>query len=182
MINLYDENRFDPDYGSPPGDTLKDILEELGVSQAELARRLKRPKKTINEIIKGKTRITPETALQLEEWLPRVSARFWLRREADYQLFLAKRARNRKHFEALMEQCKIGIDNAFHTDMSMTVLYHQGTKEEMDAYFQTDEGKAIMAQAEAMGYPVRLVAVRSIQVDGSSISVTGWEDDETPSI
>jgi len=59
------------------------------MSQAELARRTGRPIKTINEIIKGKATITPETALQLERVLD-VSAGFWLRREQHYRESLAR--------------------------------------------------------------------------------------------
>ncbi len=39
---------YRPDRVSPPGDTLADILEERGMSQAELAERTGRPLKTIN--------------------------------------------------------------------------------------------------------------------------------------
>ncbi len=82
-------NEFRPNYASPPGETLLDLLEELDMSQAELARRTGRPNKTINEIIKGKTSITPETALQLERVLG-VPASFWIRREQFYREALAR--------------------------------------------------------------------------------------------
>ena len=58
------QNQYAPDVVSPPGETLLEILEDRGMSQAELAERTGRPKKTINEIIKGKAAITPETAIQ----------------------------------------------------------------------------------------------------------------------
>ena len=38
----------------------------LGVTQAELSERTGLPRRTINEIIRGKVSITPETALQFE--------------------------------------------------------------------------------------------------------------------
>lgn len=82
-------NEYRPDYVSPPGETLEELLEERGMSQAELAERTGRPKKTINEIIQGKTAITPETALQLERVLG-TPARFWLTREQQYREFLAR--------------------------------------------------------------------------------------------
>ena len=52
------ENQYDPDYVSPPGETIRDLLEERGMNQAELAVRMGRPKKTISEIINGKAAIT----------------------------------------------------------------------------------------------------------------------------
>lgn len=74
---------------SCPGDTLAEHLEHVGMSQAELAQRMGRPKKTINEIIKGKAQITPETALQLE-LVVGIPATFWLNREQNYRLRLAE--------------------------------------------------------------------------------------------
>jgi len=59
-------NEYIPNEVSHPGETLLDVLEERGMSQAELADRTGRPKKIINEIIKGKLGISPETAIQLE--------------------------------------------------------------------------------------------------------------------
>lgn len=84
------ENRgFEPDIAIPPGETLKESLDALGMTQAELALRMNRPLKTINEIIKGKTAITPQTAVELERVL-RAPAHFWLRLEMDYQTALAR--------------------------------------------------------------------------------------------
>jgi addiction module HigA family antidote len=84
------KNQFNPDYASPPGETLLELLNSYGMSQADLSRQLGRPRKTINEIIKGKIRITPQTALELESAFPEISARFWLHREMDYRLALAR--------------------------------------------------------------------------------------------
>lgn len=83
------KSQFVPDYAVPPGETLFETLETIGMSQAELADRTGRPRKTINEIIKGKTAITPETALQLERVLG-VPASFWNNLERNYQETLAR--------------------------------------------------------------------------------------------
>lgn len=72
-----------------PGETLVDLLEEKGMTQAELAERMGRPLKTINEIIKGKTSITPETAIQLEGVFS-VPASFWMNLESNYQVALVR--------------------------------------------------------------------------------------------
>jgi len=78
------ESQFQPNYAVPPGESLRETLESLGMSQAELAQRTGRPKKTINEIIFGKAAITPETALQLERVLG-IPASFWNNLERNYQ-------------------------------------------------------------------------------------------------
>lgn len=86
-------NRYDPDYVSHPGATLRDLLDERDLSQAELAIRMGRPQKTISEIVNGKTAITPETALELEMVLG-VPARFWNTREQHFREFIARQQRD----------------------------------------------------------------------------------------
>jgi len=88
-MNKNAKSSFQPDYVIPPGETLKETLETIGMSQTDLAERTGRPKKTINEIIMGKTAITPETALQLERVLG-VPASFWNNLERNYQERLAR--------------------------------------------------------------------------------------------
>lgn len=87
-MNSTVQNQYTPDYVSPPGETLEEIIEEKGMSQAELAERTGRPKKTISEIINGKAALTPETALQLERVLG-IPASFWNNREKQYREALA---------------------------------------------------------------------------------------------
>lgn len=90
-MNKFSINSYDPDYVSPPGETLLEVLEERGISQAELARRMGRPSKTVNEIIKAKTAITPETSLQLEKVLD-IPASFWDSREMYYRQYQIRKA------------------------------------------------------------------------------------------
>lgn len=84
------QNQYDPDLVSPPGETLRETLEALGMSQVELAERMGRPKKTINEIIKGKAALTADTALQLERVLG-IPAGFWNNRDYHYRESQARR-------------------------------------------------------------------------------------------
>ncbi|MGM0444063.1 MAG: HigA family addiction module antitoxin [Fibrobacterota bacterium] len=83
------------DLAIAPGEYLEEVLEEFGMSQAELALRMGRPQQAINEIIKGKKQITPETALQLEQVLG-VTASMWNNLEAEYRLVLAKKMEQEK--------------------------------------------------------------------------------------
>lgn len=75
-----------PDIAIAPGEYLAEEIAARTISQKELARRMGRPVNAINEIINGKKAITAETAIQLEEIMPEIPARFWLNLEADYQL------------------------------------------------------------------------------------------------
>ena len=83
--------RLHSDMPIPPGEFLREHLEETGMSQAELARRLGRPRQAVNEIIRGKKAITAETALQLERVLS-TPAHIWLGLELEYRLVLARSA------------------------------------------------------------------------------------------
>ncbi len=78
------QNQYVPDYLVTPGEVLEEYLETYGMTQAELATRTGLTKKTINEIIKGKSPITPETALKLERSLGR-PAHFWNNLERQFQ-------------------------------------------------------------------------------------------------
>lgn len=86
---------YQPDYAVPPGETLLEVLDDRAMTQADLARRINRPAKTVNEIIKGKAALTAETALQLEAVLA-VPATFWINREARYREALARQAREQE--------------------------------------------------------------------------------------
>lgn len=80
---------YQPDVVSPPGTTLFEKLEEIGMSQKEFAERTGKPEKTISAIINGESAITPDTSLQFERVL-NIPARFWLQREYMFQEYLAR--------------------------------------------------------------------------------------------
>jgi HTH-type transcriptional regulator/antitoxin HigA len=77
------------DWAVSPGEVLAEALEERQMSQSELARRMGRPIKTINEIVNAKAALTPETALQLEMVLG-IPASLWVNLEAAYRRHLAE--------------------------------------------------------------------------------------------
>ncbi len=69
---------------SPPGDTIQEHIDFIGMSQAELAERMGRPREKVNDIIKGREPITTATAFQLEKVLG-IPAGFWLNREKTFR-------------------------------------------------------------------------------------------------
>lgn len=69
---------------SPPGETILETIENLGISQTELGERLGKNKAKTSDLINGKTSITNDTARKLEMVLG-VSASFWLNLEKEYQ-------------------------------------------------------------------------------------------------
>jgi addiction module HigA family antidote len=71
-----------------PGEILlEDFIKGFGLSQSEVARRLGISFPRLNEIVKGKRGITPDTALRLER-LFGASAAFWLNGQRDWELWM----------------------------------------------------------------------------------------------
>lgn len=83
--------RFAPDYATRPGDSLRETLDALQMTQAELAERTQLSTKHINQIIQGMAPITPETAIAFER-VTGAPAGFWNSLEANYQLARARHA------------------------------------------------------------------------------------------
>ncbi|MEU8194679.1 helix-turn-helix domain-containing protein [Microbispora amethystogenes] len=74
----------DLDYAVPPGETLRELLEEKEMTQRELAERVGLSPKHVNQLINGLVRLTPDVAESLERVIG-TPARIWNRLEADYQ-------------------------------------------------------------------------------------------------
>ncbi|MBW2366979.1 MAG: HigA family addiction module antidote protein [Deltaproteobacteria bacterium] len=72
-----------------PGEMLfEEFVKPLELTQAELARRLGVSYPRLNEIIKGRRSVTPDTALRLSRVLG-MSANFWLGLQQDWDLWHA---------------------------------------------------------------------------------------------
>jgi antitoxin HigA-1 len=69
-----------------PGEILKEeFLDEMEISAHKLAKDLKIPQTRISEIVKGKRRISADTALRLSLYFNN-SAKFWIGLQDDYDI------------------------------------------------------------------------------------------------
>ena len=68
-----------------PGETLREDLDALGMSAAELARRIEVPVNRITEILNGRRAVTGDTALRLGRFFG-TSGEFWLNLQKLYEL------------------------------------------------------------------------------------------------
>lgn len=84
-------NELIPAYTPSPGEILKMELEARGWSQRQFSTILGKPAQAVNEIVRARKQITPETALRIAAALG-TSPELWLNLEADYRLSLARRA------------------------------------------------------------------------------------------
>ena len=76
-----------------PGEMLlEEFLKPLGISQSEFSVRLGVSFARLNEIVRGKRAVTPDTALRLARLLG-ISADFWLGLQLDWDLWHAMRSK-----------------------------------------------------------------------------------------
>jgi HTH-type transcriptional regulator / antitoxin HigA len=75
---------FQPDWASTPGDTIVDILEERNLSPAEFAHRMGYSIEQVHELLHGRVVITIEIARKLEGAIGG-SATFWMLRDSQYR-------------------------------------------------------------------------------------------------
>src|SRR5580692_565039 len=72
-----------------PGEHLAEELKELGMSAAELARKLDVPTNRVTGILNGQRAVTGDTAVRLAHFFG-TSAEFWLNLQSLYELRLAQ--------------------------------------------------------------------------------------------
>jgi antitoxin HigA-1 len=77
-----------------PGEHLAEELKELGMSAAELARKLDVPTNRVTGILNGQRSITGDTALSLAHFFG-TSAEFWLNLQSLYEIRLAQKKAGR---------------------------------------------------------------------------------------
>lgn len=78
-----------------PGETLREDLDALDMSAAELARRIEVPVNRITEILNGRRSVTGDTALRLGRFFG-TSGEFWLNLQKLYELRLAEQKHGAK--------------------------------------------------------------------------------------
>lgn len=82
-------NRYYPESVTHPGEILSETLEELTLGSKELAVRTGKPEKTISAILKGKSAITPDMAVLLEQVLE-IPSHFWLEAQKNFDEYNAR--------------------------------------------------------------------------------------------
>jgi transcriptional regulator with XRE-family HTH domain len=89
MLKAKKKYTFEPNYAVPPGETLKETIEFLGMTQKELSTRTGLSVQSLKRTLKGEQPLSYETANILELAL-NVPASMWNNLEAQYREQLAK--------------------------------------------------------------------------------------------
>ena len=74
-----------------PGEFLAELVEDFGISQSELARRIHVPFQRVNDVIHGRRALTPSTALRLSRFFGN-SPGFWMNAQLACDLSEAQEA------------------------------------------------------------------------------------------
>lgn len=82
------QTKYTPDYAVPPGETLREVMEEQGISASQLAQEINVSYTVLQLLLEGKASITPEMAAQFEHRLG-VPAHIWDNLERNYRERLA---------------------------------------------------------------------------------------------
>ena len=88
-----------------PGEFLAEFIEDLGISQSELARRIKVPFQRVNDVVHGRRAMTPSTALRLSKFFGN-SPTFWMNAQLAWDLYETQRAE--KHVLAEIQPAGAG--------------------------------------------------------------------------
>ena len=79
-----------------PGEVLREeFLDPLGMTAHALAQALRVPAPRVNDLVRERRRVTPDTALRLARYFD-TSPQFWLNLQASYDLKIALRAAGKR--------------------------------------------------------------------------------------
>lgn len=79
---------------SLPGDTIKETLDTIGLSESDFAKRIGWTREKLDNLIDGTLPITMETAKMLEQELG-ITSNFWMARENNYRSDLSALSKKR---------------------------------------------------------------------------------------
>jgi addiction module HigA family antidote len=94
------QNQYFPQSVPHPGETLAEKLEEMEMGPKEFALRTGKPEKTIIAIVKGKSSITSDMAVQFE-YVTKIPAKLWMNHQQGYDEYLSRKKRQKVGQEAL---------------------------------------------------------------------------------
>ena len=151
---MKDLNKFVPKWASPPGHTIKDLLDEKGWNEDILAYKLKCSPFLVHQLIKGNAFISRYLAYQLEEIIGG-NVDFWLCRDAEYRY----RNRNKLNiFPLLINKFK---DKLFRVRITLSLIdiFNNITITYVDSI---DEFEDLIYHKRSMNYVVNSIEIYTL--------------------
>ncbi len=162
--------RWTPDVAVAPGETIREILSERGITQADFAIRLGKTEKFVSQLVNGKASLTHDTAIELERALGVPSA-FWNAAEAEYRDFLA-----RQNQEAELEQQGEWVDSFPLDEMASHgwIAREEAPAPQAAELLSFFGVSSVDAYRAYWGSERRLAARMSTAYEPSASSITAW--------
>jgi HTH-type transcriptional regulator/antitoxin HigA len=134
-------NEYNPQTILHPYLTLAAKLEELGIGSKEFALRTGKPEKTISALLKGKSSITPDMAVQFENVLG-IPAQFWLNKQSAYDEYIARKKRQEIIRKAIPWAEKFPVFDMYHKNWLPIIKSREEKAETLLSYFGFSNHKA----------------------------------------
>ncbi len=183
MIDVQADYR--PTRAVHPGRILSEELKARDISQKALAERMRRPPQVINQIIKGKKSITPETAIGIEKVLG-IDAQIWINLQGIHDIALARIAE-----DAELEQQRDWLKKIPDREMAKVGWITREDRiasrlRELLKFFGTPSFEALEPTTEAVGFRVTEKAkvnewalrawLRRGEIEARQIEVAGYDE------
>ena len=75
----------------------EEFLPNTGITRAELARMMSISRQTVGELLRERRPVTPDIAIRLSHVFPNQTATFWLRMQAEVDVWDARRSRAKEY-------------------------------------------------------------------------------------
>lgn len=159
-----------PDVPVPPGETIRELLEERSISQVDFATRLGRSEKFVSQLVNGKAPLSYETAIELERVLG-APATYWNSAEATYRGLLA-----RLQLEAKSEEQAAWVKSFPRKDMASRgwIARESSVAEQHDELLGFFGVSSISAYEEYWGSERRLAARMSTAYTAETPAIAAW--------
>jgi len=153
-----------------PGYYIKDMIEEMNMTQSELAKRLDTTDKTISKLINGEISLSDEIAQKLSNMLG-TSAKFWLNMQATYDAKIIEIKRQKEIEEE--KECMKVIDYSFFQKLGIVSSHKITTEEKIKELLQFLKISSLSILGKR-NFLVQFRAVVSEMTDKNIINANIW--------
>jgi plasmid maintenance system antidote protein VapI len=170
---------FRPDWLSPPGDTVAELMDDAGMPRAEFVRRLGVSERMVADLLLGRHEITKELAVCLSDSLG-FSASFWMVREAEYRESLREFERQWKKALPVRDMCNWGwIDGGTADEAFQQCLEFFGVSDLLqwrrDVYPLLNRARFRDSQAFDSNLHSVLAWLRRGELSAQALTVAAWD-------
>jgi Plasmid maintenance system antidote protein len=111
-----EQTSFKPNWASPPGETIKDLLAERDITVASFAENMSMSEEDVILLLNGKTNLNNEIAFKLGYFF-NIPSLFWLCREEQYQSSLVRITENNTKAQAMENDANaVAVPHSFEYD------------------------------------------------------------------